>query len=579
MGNWIGEDSSGQGNNYNIANIDWYDVTVDSPTNNFCTFNWNDAGDVSLSQGNCKVTTDDHSETHGTFKFPSTGKWYYEIYFNTVGAAYAGIAPVRYTLNAGTWDQKVLAIVANSGAKYSYYSGGWQNDSYGSAFSDGDILQCAVDMDNGKIWWGDSGTWIASGDPGAGSNQAFTFTVGLGWKPMFYGPGGGTAATAFINFGQRPTFNNSVTAGGNADGNGYGNFKYAVPSGFLSLCSANIPTPAVIKGTDHFNTVLWTGSDTSAGRSITGVGFQPDYVWSKSRSDAFYWNNFDAVRGVNNRMNSDNDNAEGTSDYGNLSAFDSDGFTTAAGDTNNENWNKTSSNYVAFCWKAGGSTSNNTAGDDNSVVSLNADAGFSIVTYTDGGVGTRTVGHGLGKKPDIVLQKGRGSSQPWYMYINNDDITSLIAVNLDVPNDWYTWNNGAAPTTTLFSQNYSGGNIVAYCWAAIEGYSQFGTYQGNNSTYGPFINTGFRPAFTLIKRTGTTGSWFMYDNKRDPFNPVDEGMFADGTWAESTQTNGMVDYLSNGFRIRNTGTSMNAASGAYFYWAFAESPFKYSNAK
>ena len=335
---------------------------------------------------------------------------------------------------------------------------------------------------------------------------------------------------------------------------------------------------------EHFKAVQYTGNSTEP-RNID-VGFQSDFVWVKDGTVAYYARIFDSNRVGAGPLYPSEDKAEDHHNDGpeiDFSSPYSNGFKiidNPDGTTNSYGVNQNGSDMISWNWKAnGGTTSSNTSGNITSTVQANTDAGFSIVTYTDGGAGTRTVGHGLGKKPDIVLQKGRGSTQPWYMYINNDDITSLIAINLDVPNDWYTWNNGAAPTTTLFSQNYSGGNIVAYCWAAIEGYSQFGTYQGNNSTYGPFINTGFRPAFTLIKRTGTTGSWFMYDNKRDPFNPVDEGMFADGTWAESTQTNGMVDYLSNGFRIRNTGTSMNAASGAYFYWAFAESPFKYSNAK
>ena len=175
MANWIAEDSSGQGNNFLPNSLATYDIMPDTPTNNFAMLNPIDTGvNSSISQGGLRLQTTNHSDTCGTFKFPSTGKWYYEVYFITRGSAYFGIAPIRHVTNEGNWDTEVHAIQLDNGNKYSYHSGGWQSESYGSAFGNGDILQVAVDMDNGKLWFGDSGTWIASGDPGAGSNQVFT---------------------------------------------------------------------------------------------------------------------------------------------------------------------------------------------------------------------------------------------------------------------------------------------------------------------------------------------------------------------------------------------------------------------
>ena len=439
-------------------------------------------------------------------------------------------------------------------------------------------------MDNGKIWWGDSGTWIASGNPGAGSNEAFTFTASLGWKPFIYGPGSTNAIDVIFNFGQTGTFVGYVTAGGNTDGNGYGNFKYSVPSGFLALCSANIPTPTIKKGTDYFNTVLYTG-DGSAD-SITGVGFQPDAIWVKARNAAINHKIWDATRGVSKSLRPNNDAAEADDSSENLTSFDSDGFTIKDPD-----YIVSSRTVAAWNWKANGSGSSNEDGSINTTAtSANTTAGFSISTYTGTGESSnKTVGHGLGVAPSMIIVKKRGATGDWYVY--HKDLTSNYNLLLNGADaEFAPASTGwvSSPTSTTFqlsTGSSSNANVnssatyVAYCFAEVAGYSACGKYTGDGNANGPMVNIGFRPAFTMIKRTDSTGSWFMYDNKRDTFNAVDEGLFADGTWAESTQTNGMVDYLSNGFKVRNTGTSMNASSGTYIYMAFAESPFKYSNAR
>jgi hypothetical protein len=583
-----GTDSSGEGNNFTTVDLDAYDIMPDTPTNNFATLNFLDTGPGNFHQGGLRLQTTNHNDTASTFKFPSTGKWYFEIYCITAGAFYQGICPIRYTGNVGNWDTSNLALRADNGAKYSYHSGGWQSDSYGSAFGNGDIIQCAVDMDNGKIWWGDSGTWIASGNPGAGSNEAFTFTASLGWKPFIYGPGSTYAIDVIFNFGQTGTFVGYVTAGGNTDGNGYGNFKYSVPSGFLALCSANIPDPTIKEGTDHFNSLLYTGNDTDD-RALTGVGFQPDWVWIKCRSINANHGVSDSQRvesGTYKIIYPDANNAESTSGpY--ISAISSDGFSLANSGSDNQN-NET---YVAWNWLAGTSFSNDASatgiGSVDSSGVVNATAGFSIVKFTMPSSGQATVKHGLSAKPKAMITKDLDDTYNWAVFHEDTTDTTSKFLRLNTNDAIVTYSTvwGAAlPTSSVFGVTAGGlaaasSEVIAYCFTPIEGYSAFGYYVGDNSTDGPMINVGFLPAFTMIKRTDSTGSWFMYDNKRDTFNAVDEGLFADVVTAEATQTNGMIDFLSNGFKIRSTGTAINASSGTYAYMAFAESPFKYANAR
>ena len=601
-------DSSGQSNNFTASAVSTYDIMQDSPTNNFCTLNSLDKGTyVTLSEGNLKNVNVGYSVVEqrrvvGTIGYHTsdTQGYYWECHYvsnpredlQTIGVQKAGTY-------SGQGSTSTNAVGSNDGqyglqwsaaeAAYIYYPWDPDGDPAGATTgggTDNSGVIVGIAVKGSKIWLRINGSWRGDGNPAGDSNPFYTIpTAQAGWYLPFGGPMQGhsqvpsTAVDWRWNFGQDSTFRAAKTAQGNKDANGYGDFYYSVPTGFLALCSKNLPTPTIIKPKEHFNTVIWTGADTSAAKSVTGVGFQPDYVWSTSRSDAFHWNNFDAVRGANKRLNSNTDAAEAEDHaYGYLSAFDSDGFTTAAGSTNNENWNKTSSNYVAYCWKAAGSTSNNTAGNDASVVSANADAGFNIVTYTDGGSGTRSVGHGLGKKPAIVLQKGRNSN-PWYTYTDLYDGT-IDAVNMDTALAKYDWTNGTLPTSTLFYQNYNGSeNVVAYCWAPIESFSALGVYHGNGQTDNAFIYTGFTPALIMIK-SSLADNWLIFDNKRHPFNKGSTPrLYPDATDAEGTSTSIILDFVSNGFKFWANDGSVSADDEKYMYLAVAEKPFKYANAR
>jgi hypothetical protein len=338
--------------------------------------------------------------------------------------------------------------------------------------------------------------------------------------------------------------------------------------------------PVIVKPSDYFNVVTYTGTGSS---QTISVGFQPDFVWIKSRSNAQDHKLTDAVRGVTKSLESNTTDAEATDTNG-ITAFTSTGFTVGSDSTYNTN----AYTYVAWCWKANGAGSSNTAGSITSTVSANTSAGFSIVTYTGTGANA-TVGHGLGVAPRFIIVKDRTSGgTDWYTrhssYGGNDwyqqlNLTSGVNTTTTI------WNN-TAPTSTVFSlgtsgaANNSGSSFVAYCFAEVAGYSSFNSYTGNGSTDGVFVYTGFRPKFIMIKRvTGGTGSWAMYDTSRNTFNVSDKELAANESSSEYTRTEAHMDILSNGFKLRNTDGWHNVSGSLYIYMAVAENPFKYANAR
>ena len=387
----------------------------------------------------------------------------------------------------------------------------------------------------------------------------------------------GASSDSVWNFGQNPTFSGQVTAGTNADDSGKGLFKYQPPSGFLALCEDNLPTPAIPDPGEHFKTVLYTG-DGASGRSITGIGFTPDLVWIKSRSNAYNHGLQDSVRGIGKVLYSNLTNTEDTGSVS-LTSFASNGF-----GLGNDSWNGSGANYVAWCWKAGaGTTSTNTDGSITSVVSVNQDAGFSIVSYTGNG-SAGTIGHGLGKTPAFVITKHRNLDTHWRIWHK-----SLTAYN-------YTlfFNTGAQqiqpaysalPTSSVINldSDLTGAyNFVTYCWSEIEGYSKFGSYIGNGSTDGRMVWCGFKPAWVMIKASsGTTNGWVIMDNARSSSNPSGQTIYAHNSNIETTDLNlREMDFVSNGFKIRaGGGTERNANGATYIFAAFAESPFQTANAK
>ena len=335
--------------------------------------------------------------------------------------------------------------------------------------------------------------------------------------------------------------------------------------------------------TSFFETLTWTGDGTSP-RTLSGLQFQPDWVWGKRRDDAAGHNLFDSVRtaGSDKNLQSNGNGAEGSGSpgtYGYLSAFTSDGFTVTAGSSDNAYWNNNTATYVSWNWLAGGSTSSNGDGSITSTVSVNSTSGFSIVSYVGGGASSATVGHGLGATPAMIIVKNRSITEEWRVWHQNlSGSTYKVSLNSSGAQDSSaTVFNGQSSTTFTVgndpSVSGSGNNIIAYCFKEVKGYSKFGGYTGNGSTSGPFVYTGFKPAFVLMKRTDGSNSWNIFDNKRAIDNPVQHRLFPDTSDAEATSTGNAVDFLSNGFVGRSSGSTVNHDGGTYIYMAFAETPF------
>ena len=341
---------------------------------------------------------------------------------------------------------------------------------------------------------------------------------------------------------------------------------------------------------DYFNTLLYTG--TGSTNAVTGVGFQPDMVWSKNRDQTYNHQINDAVRGVNKQLAPNNTNAQETN-TGELTAFGSDGFTVGSGGTLNGNGD----GIVSWNWRAGtGAGSSNTDGSINTTyTSVNTTAGISISSYTGTG-SNATIGHGLGVVPQVIIVKNTYQAEHWIVYHHKiDDAASggggapqdkYIRLNdTGTRADFPMWND-TAPTSSVFSVgtstsvNQAGGTHVAYCFAEKKGFSKFGSVQGNGNDDGPFIYTGFKPAFLLYKvYNGGTGQWLMFDNTRNETNVVNKFLKTDDNSVEGTSaTANKVDFLSNGIKIKENNGDLNLGTGYnYLYMAFAEHPLVSSN--
>jgi hypothetical protein len=507
---------------------------------NFCTLNPLITGYTS-SWGNLRNTT---SNVAGTIQVTS-GKWYYEA---TPTTSTIGDSNTYYTGVAG---QNFL-VYALSGNRFN--GAAWV--AFGASYATGDVIGVAFDVDAGTAAFYKNNVLQGTQSGTAGLNYAFGNISTANTNSVFD-----------YNFGQRP-------------------FSYTPPTGFKSLNTFNLPTPTIPNGAAQFAATLYTGNGTSQSitNTVNGVSFQPDWVWVKGRSGATDHAIYDSVRGTTKQLESNTTTAETTEATG-LTAFGTAGFTVGALAQMNTN----AATYVGWQWKANGTPAvTNTSGSIPSTISANTTSGFSIVTYTGTGANA-TVGHGLGIAPSMVIVKNRtaGGAGYWLTWHKNMASASYyLAMNLTIAQtlDATVWNS-TAPTSSVFSLgtnttgNNSGTNFLAYCFSEIAGFSKFGSYIGNNSTDGPFVYCGFRPAFILVKRIDTTGNWSLWDNKRgNPFNVVSGRLYPDSSASEDTST--YVDLLANGFKLRTSGDPIsNASGGTYIYAAFAESPFNYSLAR
>ena len=590
----IGADTSGKNNHYTSTNFASTDSALDdTPVNNFCTMNPLDNDHDALmtnSKGNNFVVwdTNDYDRQRASMAMTS-GKWYFEFRQESTNTGNTVVWGVK-TTNAQLTDDSGIGsgsamadewILTDAG--YIANNGGGTDVS--SSITDvttvGDIVQVAVDMDNKKIWFGINGTF--DGDPAAGSGNRYS-NLPSSVSPMVGIGGGATVRGAHANFGSS-TFTISSP---NADGNGYGTFAHPVPSGFLALCSANMPEIEIGQeeddlATDYFNTVLYTG--TGSELAINDVGFSPDFVWIKTRALTYNHRVFDVIRGVTKELYTNTTNAEVT-DAQSVKSFDSNGFTLGTGSGSNPS----GSAMVSWNWLAGTAFSGTTTGGTGKAYSgqSNEDAGFSIISYLGNGSDNHSIPHNLDSAPEFVVSTRRTGTDAWYVFhIKNtsDPSSDYLRLNdTDATSDEDEIWTDAVPTSSVVklgtNTGINGNDVpyIMYCWHSVEGYSKIGTYTGNGNADGAFVYCGFEPAFVMTKRSDSTSQWGMWDNKRS-INPNDATLYANTTDADVTSED--MDFLSNGFKLRNSNADpANASGGTYVFIAFSSGTgFKYGNAK
>jgi hypothetical protein len=575
----LGDDESGNGNDFTSSGLAAADQVSDSPTLNYPTISRVDfqtGSNVTLTDGNLNFANANSgaaNDARATFAITS-GKWYWEVEVDSLGQPgvnreFIGIVGTKFDLTEGSPGNSFSATASG----YAYTTTGQKINagtaqSYGNAFTAGDYVGVAVDLDNEKMWFSLNGTFQNSGDPAAGTNPAFTgvkYRVGeLGDQnalaPAFAVDYGIATSRLIANFGQSA-------------------FQNDPPSGFKALNSSNLATPDIIDGTAHFNATAYTGNGTS-GHSITNDAnsgnFQPDMLLIGPRSNGDNRVMWDVARGVTSRIYTNKSDAQDT-DGTALLTFEANGFDL---DTTDLNYNGSGRTYVAWQWKTqGGAGSSNTDGTINTTTtSLNSTAKFSISTYTGTG-SNATIGHGLGVRPEVIWIKRRDSSAGWACYnVNQDSTSKYLVLDTDAAEGSSSayWNS-TGPTADVFSigtdnaVNASGGTYVAYAFASTVGYSMFNEYVGTGDANGPFNLCGFKPACIIIKRDNGTGNWVIIDNQRVGFNPDNNDIYLNNT--DSEGTNDYVDILANGFKIRSTNSNVNTDGGMYQFMAFAEMPF------
>jgi hypothetical protein len=552
-----GTDNSGNGNNFTENNIDTssgdatYDLMSDVPTltdedtSNFATLNPNNmAVNTTMTDGNLKASNSVNHATMFPTIIPTTGKYYFECTM-PVHAAVGGIG-------FRTDTNKVESAYSDEANKYYYYlnnSNAYRivettNTAYGSNLNSGTAtFQVAIDFDAAKYYFGRNNTWYAAdwgtdGDPASGTNPSYDLTDGTKIFPFVYVAG----ITWAVNFGQQP-------------------FNYTPPTGFKKWNTFNLPDSTIEDGSEHFDVKLDTGADIKS--TSEGV-FTNQWYWIKDRANTNNHQLIDSVRGLSAVVQSNTNATETT-------------------------YSAPSGNSVGWVWRGSDSSAvSNTDGSIASTVSANPTAGFSIVRYSGNATSGATVGHGLSAAPEFVIGKTLSTSgYDWAVYATAlGDTSKTLTLNLTAAAGTETNKyNGTAPSATLVTlgnhaTNLSGtNNQVLYCFAPVEGYSKFGKYTGNGSADGPFVYTGFKPAWIMTKRTNSTSQWAITDTARSTYNVAKETLEANTSAAESSGTAYQIDILSNGFKLRDADDARNGSGDTYIYMAFAENPFKNSNAR
>ena len=588
----LGNDSSGNNNDFTVhANVTASDQMLDTPTfnsdsngGNFPAWSPLIKGAVNLSEGNIRMdcTTSGRSAMT-TWAIPPgcptkyyveclvTGKTGYGLIFGLANpdidlptsieadSSMNGFNFVGY----GPSDWRTNALV--NGVRQ-----GWSSN-VGQTVAR--VMAITIDRVANEIKCYFDNTLIGNGTISISATETYHIVCSVS---------GGSAAEVHLNInaGQDSTGGGDFTAGTATDENGYGSFQNTPPSGFLALCSANIPTADAVDPaqTDDdypqklFNTKLYTGTGSS--NALTGVGFQPDWTWIKERGGANAHKLTDSTRGATKAVVIDTNAAE-TTDSNGLTAFGSDGFTVGSDAV----YNNSSDTYASWNWRLNGGTEvSNGTGGIASTVQVDPSGGFSLVKYSGTGSAS-TVGHGLSSAPTWIFAKNTTATAGWIIYTTF--MTGSYYMSIDAGGmgaDSSMWNNTNS-TSSVFSvgtaTNTNGGTMLAYCWANVEGYIKSGSYEGNGNVDGSFVYCGFRPAFIICKSIDSGTSWQLFDDKRVGYNVDNNRFLVDTNVAEATTD--MIDILSNGFKMR-IATDPNVAE-TYVYLAIASNPFQYATAR
>jgi hypothetical protein len=575
---------------------------------NFCTLNPLTEYNSRMNKGNYSngnLTYDDVGGDGWICNMAMTVKTYCELRIDSI-QNYAGVVGLRgIQANAQTYDSVTFQSNYSSGQIYHYKGSSDQSYSgnIGGTVSAGSIVMMAYDPATYKWWVGVNGTWRNSGDPANGTGYIFEGSATM-FENMNVTWGGWSGDVNRLdhtwNFGQDSTFGGQETAGGNADENGFGDFKYSPPTGFLALCTGNMSVSDDIDPaqTDddypdkQFGVTTYSGTLSSSGvAQIThNLGFKPDFIWSKGTTAGQRWAVRDSTRGPNQMLASDEQTADtdksGNGDMGSTFATD-----TTFPTNYTDGMNASSGTFVAHCWRANGGTTTSFSAGGNQLAGTyqaNTKSKFSIITYTGSGSANSEVLHGLGATPNFIIYKARNDTHWWGVYhksggtVNTgyDSLVYLNSTNAVASGQ----NVGIVPDSTkiVMSGNEqinrsSSYNYVMYAWADVEGMQKFGTYTGNGNSDGPFVYTGFRPAMYFVKNLTASNGWFIFDKKRDGFNDQNDTLSWQDTSAEDNTYK--ADILSNGFKVRDSNNATNQSGQTFIYGAWADVPFKYNNTR
>ena len=600
----LGNDASGNGHNF--TNTNSVTQTGDSPTKNFPTLSSliENTGKVTLSEGGLKSTSSTSGGNVGrvcaSIAMPTSGKYYWETTVNTIGVTPSvGFTSTRDAVEKISTNSAFLHVYLNGASGGSngknYYGSDLPSTGTGSygnmtvPWTNGMVIGTAYDADNNLCWFSQNGTWIDGNGTdnsatvlneivnGTSGSEAFSASVGgIGGDDLLWVVGS-QSVSSFVY-----TQNFGATA-----------FSYTAPTGFDVLNAATIATnmsPTIEDGTAQFQTSLWSGNSGSQTVNQGGNStFTPGMVIIKDRNFGNGANLFDVVRGSNKGIATFDSGAEDTNSDGVTFGSGSIAFT-GGGDTGDINENGRT--YVGWQWKVGGSPSSNGTGDITTSVSANQDAGLSIATWTGTNVDGATIGHGLGAAPDCIWYRKRGTGSQFFFQhkgmtggvANAGSTKQMIIDGTDAEGGPFSggYIDTVTSTTVTLQRGSSSMNncsangdpYVGFFWKEVAGYSKFGVYEGNGNSDGPFIELGFKPAWTLIKNIDVSGdSWIIQDNAREPNNPVGKYLQLNLAATEGDSTAMSLDYLSNGFKVRGTEHNINESGQTHIYMAFAEHPF------